>query len=349
MNNSQADAKIIVLAWPDVFVSGVDGFYEPLFKSLGIQHSGKYKAGHAALVLINNETGHCEFFDFGRYITPDGKGRVRGAKTDPEVAVPIKAKIQDNRVTNLEEILLWLDANEKITHGEGRMIASVCQEVSYKAAKSFVEKEQNKGSWRYSPFHLIATNCSRFVADVCRAGSLNKWIKVKNAVRITFTPSPLGNVYNSRSSPKMYRVQNGKISTYPARLSNVLRDVLLGFLDKPSTNGDFCLIGTVEEPDRPSSLEPTAVWLGGKGAGVWFQQNPNTVLPDNLMAIQRISAEGTLDFERNYSLPEGFNKKETFQFVYDCNAHYCTVNQGENQYRLDVVKEPQHVLSSANR
>jgi len=108
MKNAQIDAMIIVLAWPDVFVSSTGELYDPIFKSLGIQKSGKYKAGHAALVLINRKDKSLEFFDFGRYITPDGKGRVRGAKTDPEVAIPLLAEIKNNQIQNLDEILIWL-------------------------------------------------------------------------------------------------------------------------------------------------------------------------------------------------------------------------------------------------
>jgi len=337
MKTQQADAMIIVLAWPDVFVSATGEMFDPFFKSLGIQKSGKYKAGHSALVLVKNENGACEFFDFGRYITPSGKGRVRGAKTDPEVTIQITAQMKDNQILNLEELLIWLEANEEITHGHGRMIASVCHEINYTAAKSFIEKEQEKGSCHYSPFHPKATNCSRFVADACREGTVSKWIKVKNSVRLTVTPSPLGNVYNSRTSPTMYHVKQGQISEYPSRLSKVLKDVLLGFLDTPPEAGPDPLVGTLEEPNRPTSLDASAMWLGGIGAGVWFQQKQDPTIPDHLMKIQRIAPDGSVDFERIYALPKRFNKNLTFQFVYDCNAHYCTVLQVETRYRLDVV------------
>ena len=36
------------------------------------------RAGHAALVLIDKEKGDLEYHDFGRYITSEPNGRVRG-------------------------------------------------------------------------------------------------------------------------------------------------------------------------------------------------------------------------------------------------------------------------------
>lgn len=345
-----ADAIIIVLAWPDVFVMGIGGFYEPILEKLGINNDGKYKAGHAALVLINKKTGLCEFFDFGRYITPEGKGRVRGANTDPEVFMPTKAIISNNQIQNLEEILIWLDANESVTHGKGRMIASVCSEINYTTTKTFIEKEQSKGSWRYSPFHPIATNCSRFVADACSAGAVTSWIKLKNTIRLTLTPSPLGNVYNSRADQGMLHVYKGKITKYPARLSTVLKDVILGFTDKPpATNCANPLSGTVEEPSRPDVLNESATWLGGKGAGVWFQHKPDPSLNDDLMIIQRIGPTGIIDFERIYQQPSSFNINKTFHFIYDCNANYCTVIQGKRRFRLDVIQENIGSIASGSR
>lgn len=347
---NQADAMIIVLAWPDVFVLGVGGFYDPIFKGLGINNDGKYKAGHAALVLVNRKTGSCEFFDFGRYITPDGKGRVRGANTDPEVAIPIKATIQANRILNLKEILIWLEANKAMTHGKGRMIASVCYEINYNAAKTFIVKEQAKGSWRYSAFHPIATNCSRFVADACSAGGVTSWVKVKNTIRLTLTPSPLGNVYNSGSYQGMLHVQNGHISEYPTCLRTVLKDVILGFTDKPPAKlNSNSLTGTVKEPTRPSFLNDSATWLGGKGAGVWFQHKPDPSLQNDLISIQRIGPTGIVDFERIYKQPSGFNKNKTFRFIYDCNARYCTVLQGGRRHRLDVINENQGSITAGGR
>ena len=43
--------------------------------------------------------------DFGRYHTPDGYGRVRDAETDPDVGIPLLAKIKNNEILNIDTIL----------------------------------------------------------------------------------------------------------------------------------------------------------------------------------------------------------------------------------------------------
>ncbi|MDE0599678.1 MAG: hypothetical protein OSB51_10935, partial [Dokdonia donghaensis] len=95
--------KIIVLAFPDTFVKMSDELMCKILPLVGLGTRTHIKAGHAALVLIENETGVAQYFDFGRYITPPGKGRVRGALTDVELVVPVKAQIKNHQLINLNE------------------------------------------------------------------------------------------------------------------------------------------------------------------------------------------------------------------------------------------------------
>ena len=80
-----------------------------LLPLVGLGTGNYIKAGHAALVLIENKTGKATYYDFGRYITPKGYGRVRGQNTDVELAIPFKAKIKNDQLKNLDQFLLWLD------------------------------------------------------------------------------------------------------------------------------------------------------------------------------------------------------------------------------------------------
>ena len=50
--------KIIVLAFPDTFVRMSDEFMCKVLPLLGIGTRTHVKAGHAALVLVENETGN---------------------------------------------------------------------------------------------------------------------------------------------------------------------------------------------------------------------------------------------------------------------------------------------------
>ena len=128
MKNS---GKILVLAWPDTFVKHSDEWLCKVLPWVGLGTRTAIKAGHAALVLIENKTGACAYYDFGRYITPKGMGRVRGVTTDAELEIPMKAHIcEDGIIENLSDILRWLAAHPDKTHGEGRLVASVCDAVS---------------------------------------------------------------------------------------------------------------------------------------------------------------------------------------------------------------------------
>ncbi len=85
--------KIIVLAFPDTFVKMSTEFICKMLPLVGLGTREYIKAGHAALALIENETGKSRYFDFGRYVTPPGHGRVRGANTDAELIIPFEAEI----------------------------------------------------------------------------------------------------------------------------------------------------------------------------------------------------------------------------------------------------------------
>ena len=78
---------IIVLAWPEGETTAAGAWYDPLFAT-----DGKYRVGHSALILINSKNKELFYFDFGRYHTPPGFGRVRDKETDPDIGIPISAQ-----------------------------------------------------------------------------------------------------------------------------------------------------------------------------------------------------------------------------------------------------------------
>lgn len=70
--------KIIVLAFPDTFVKMSDELMCKILPLVGLGTRTHIKAGHAALVLIENETGVAQYFDFGRYILLKARGECAG-------------------------------------------------------------------------------------------------------------------------------------------------------------------------------------------------------------------------------------------------------------------------------
>lgn len=91
----QNNGIIIILSYPDTIVR--PAYWEPsskIWPLFGIGGKHAVQAGHAALLLIKKESSEINYFDFGRYITSYGNGRVRSKETDPELMIPLKAKFE---------------------------------------------------------------------------------------------------------------------------------------------------------------------------------------------------------------------------------------------------------------
>jgi len=130
-----SDGIIVILSYPDTIVRpAYSEFSSKIWPLLGVGGKHAVQAGHAAFLLIEKESSEINYFDFGRYITRFGFGRVRSKKTDPELVVPLKATFKDNELINLDKILLWLDKHPEKTHGEGRLVASLNTEINFKKA-----------------------------------------------------------------------------------------------------------------------------------------------------------------------------------------------------------------------
>jgi len=178
---------IVVLAWPEGYVKAANAWYDKFFSS-----QGKYRVGHSALILINSKSFTAKYFDFGRYHTPKGYGRVRDEETDHELALP-KAEIIKNKIKNIRELLLFV-SKIKSTRGEGKLYASVISNVDYKSSYLTAKRIQKKEALVYGPFVINGTNCSRFVAKVIRASKLPIIKKIRFRFPFCISPSPARNV-----------------------------------------------------------------------------------------------------------------------------------------------------------
>lgn len=74
----------IAIAWPETFCKQAGSWYDPLFALIGISHNHYYRVGHAAVVLVNGYNGSLYYYDFGRYHSPLGHGRVRSESIEDE-------------------------------------------------------------------------------------------------------------------------------------------------------------------------------------------------------------------------------------------------------------------------
>ncbi len=322
--------KIISLAFPDTFVRFSDEKNASnVLQLFGLGAKGIIKAGHAAFVLVENETGIAEYYDFGRYVTPYGYGRVRSAVTDVELEIPFKAVFTSERkLANVEEFLLWLEKHPEKTHGSGRLVASVCDYIDYNKAKEFVLGVQNMGSIPYSTFRKEGSNCSRIVTDTILQSTDKNRIRKPLLRNKKFTPSPLGNVEKASLGNPIYQVENGEVIVYPG---SVFKENLTNYFDKniPEMNGNSVNI-------VPDNLKHTH-FLSGIGSGAYFSLNAS--LKQDVYEIVRYNDYGKEDFRGLFLAKNGlFTISDEYHFVYDSNCKYCHVEQNGKKIRLDLIE-----------
>ncbi|MGE0560358.1 MAG: DUF6695 family protein [Flavobacteriales bacterium] len=192
----------IALAWPETLCKQAGAWYDPIMRITGFSKNYYYKIGHAAVVLIENSSGNCFYFDFGRYHAPFGHGRVRDAETDHDLAIQTKAKISNNRkIENYTELLIELQNNPSC-HGSGPLHASYCN-INFESAYQRAKQLQENSPHKYGPFVWNGTNCSRFVRTTILGGKSTRFHHLRIKIPLTISPSPIGNV----KSLKEYTIQ----------------------------------------------------------------------------------------------------------------------------------------------
>lgn len=321
---------ILTLAYPETIVMVSEEWFSPFLRFLGIGKKNYLRAGHAALVLIHKESGVLEYHDFGRYITPQPTGRVRGSDTDNELHFSLFAVIKNDKIINLKDLLKFLATHPKLTHGDGKMLASVCYAVDYKKARAHITHMQEKHFIRYAAFVKDACNCARFVTDVLIASITDSIIKKKLEASKWFTPSTVGNVVLANTEPHTFEVsETGLISKFKGSQKS---ENLRCFLDKLKNHTPH-FVGTLH-PIYIDGVHPKAQWLPGIAAGAWFELH--TTETDFEYLFRRISPTGNVDVHAVFKVENNvFNYQETFEFVHYSNCKFFHVKQHDRVFRFD--------------
>lgn len=207
------NSTIIALAWPNTKVVKEGKWYDYPMQWFGFIKDGKYNAGHAALLLINHQNNNVEYFDFGRYHTPNQFGRVRDKITDPDVEIKLNAIIAAGNIENIQDILIER-YNNKACHGYGILTAAIVTNIDFEKAYKKVKQLQNKEAIPYGPFELKGSTCSRLVAQVVYA-STNNWLtKLMIKIPYTISATPRSNKKVLNDKPYYFVVNNGVVSTH---------------------------------------------------------------------------------------------------------------------------------------
>lgn len=326
-----SDGIIIILAYPDTIVRpAYTEFSSKIWPKLGIGGKHAVKAGHAALLLIKKNTQEIQYFDFGRYITTFGFGRVRSKETDAELMVPITAKFKDDKLTNLEEILLWIEKHPHKTHGDGKLVTTINNKINYKKALDYIHHLISKKEIPYGAF-TKGSNCARFVTDTIIAASTKKKITRKLKTSNLFTPSPIGNVIKGSTTDEIFEVFEQKITKYLNR--SIVKEYKESFLQKFDNEPN--LVGT-EKPDVKAFHLKKGTWLGGIGSGAWFTISKQ-INGDNF-EIKRFTSKGELDFIGVFQVKTyGFNPSEKYEFLHPTNCIKAFVKQDEKTFEFTKI------------
>lgn len=325
---------IVNLAYPDTIVRPATGeFSRKIWPLFGVGGKHAVKAGHAALLLISKESKEVFYFDFGRYVTSDGFGRVRGAKTDPEVVIAIRAQMKGDTLENLEELLLYLEAHPEITHGDGRLVASVNLEIDFDKAFGFIQKLQEAIEVPYGAFQFKANNCSRFVHEVLVASTTNSRIRNRLLSSKLITPSPISNVIRGKSTEAVYEVYKQMISPYSNRSVN--KELLKSLWTKVPQ--ELKLVGNME-PDTSTYYPANAQWLSGIGSGMWFEIEYVNSL--HSYRIRRSCAKGEIEWQGVFRVnQEGFDSEQPYQFLHGSTCAKCFIFQNGNTFVFDLEEK----------
>ncbi|TWO33223.1 hypothetical protein E1J38_004820 [Seonamhaeicola sediminis] len=329
MNNT---GIILTLAYPETIVMVSEEWFSPFLRYLGVGKKNYLRAGHAALVLIEKSTGVLEYHDFGRYITPEPTGRVRGRDTDNELHLPLKAQIENNQIKNLNNILKFLGTNPRLTHGDGKLVASVCTAVDYKMAKAHITMMQEKHFIRYAAFIKDACNCARFVTDSLIAGLTDNIVKKRLLKSKWFTPSTIGNVLLADTENQVYEVsETGIVSEFKGSQKS---ENLRCFLDRLKDHTPN-FIGTLE-PKHHDEVHESGQWLSGIAAGAWFELHQTK--RELEYRFRRLSPYGHVDVDALFKVENNrFSYQESFEFVHYSNCKFFHIKQNGAVYRFERI------------
>lgn len=317
---------IIILAYPDTIVRPpYTEFSSKIWPKIGIGGAHGVKAGHAALLLIKKNEPEINYYDFGRYITTFGFGRVRSKKTDAELAIPIEAKFKNGELANFEEIILWIEKHPKKTHGDGKLVTTINHKINYENALQYIEGLIAKKEIPYSVF-AKGSNCARFVTNTLIAASTKKKIYRKLKTSNLLTPSPIGNIIKGNTTDEIFEVYQQKISNYQNR--SIIKEYKESFLQKFDKEPN--LIGT-EKPNLKIFNLKKGTWLGGIGSGAWFILSKQ--ISNSEFEMQRFTADGILDFKGIFKIEnDSFNLMKEHQFLHPTNCVEAFVKQKDTIY-----------------
>lgn len=329
MSVQEATGAIVILAYPEEFVSMIPAWYRKPMEWLGMVNEGKICVGHSAMALIDKASGKIHYADFGRYITPFGYGRTRMVDTDPDVAFDYRVKFgEDGSIINKMALFEHIFQHPEKTHGGDSMFVSLNQNIDFNKCYNFIRSMNAKGSIKYDPFGKNASNCSRFVFDAILAGMKSSFARKRLKRKSPLTASPLANVFFGTDDNSYELTPSG--ATVVSDKS--LKKIVSYFFKKPSSTS------IMKDEFNPSEKMS---FLGGVGDQAYFKLDE--IVQGNKAIVTKLDKNGYKTFTHTYRLTSDFDPQIPFEFVHDSNAAWITIKQESQKFRFErfdrVVKE----------
>ena len=95
----------------------------------------------------------------------------------------------------------------------------------------------------------------------------------------------------------------------------------------------FNLKGTLNAPERHSSIPLDAKWLSGEGAGSWFHIQKK----ESVLLISRYSPSGKIECEGDFESVLDFKVNEKFEITYLSHCAEVNVIQNNNKIKLKLL------------
>lgn len=322
---------IVNIAWPETKVFKASSWYDGLMVLTGYCVDDYYKVGHAALLLIDYRTSNVFYFDFGRYHTPQGFGRVRDVESDPELTISTKANFQKRQISNLSDILIELQSNES-NHGDGRLVATLTRDIDFDKAFSYAKSLQDRGAVPYGPFQPNGSNCSRFVANTYKKGVKSFFKRHRIDLSYIYFHTPISNIVSTYKEDNLFVIDTK---------GNLAQESIYSIFSNKYESEH-----KKEKIVRSSiNLPAEAQCLNGTGCNTWFLLEQTD--RKHVFHVKRWNDSGSLEIDADYKLSKiGFDINKPYSFTYISNGIAINISQNGETFELKNAKNQVNARSS---
>lgn len=333
--SNEDNATIIILAYPHELVATTPSLYSYGLPLIGMGNGKYIRAGHVAMVLVQDNSDTFEYYDLGRYVTPRGYSRARSIVTDPDVAIEVTPQWEGTQLTNVEELLQWLGKHPHKTRGDGMLYASVCEGVNYEHVKAYAAYMQRRGLIAYGPFEPNGSNCARFVGNALRRGVQDDEVYDRVDKQFNIAPSVLGLVEAGNSYDYHYEITEDTLYTSTQDLGKLQKQCLFdwgkgGYKGKNRVNGS-------QQPHPDIEVGDNWRWLVGTGCGAWFHIEETTNKLQYL--ISKYDERGRTIYKSLFTSPVEVDVEGNFTMDYLSDYREVTI-QLENGTRVSFERLP---------